>query len=104
MPAKPDAMFVVGFKAWLELGYCVTKGQSAIRIIARLRIKGARPALWRADGLRRLVRGPSRRVTPFGSVTLTKFEVRVAEAARDQSSAPAGSTKRDGTRDSDPLV
>jgi hypothetical protein len=43
VPAKPDAMFVVGFKAWLELGYCVTKGQSAIRIIARLRIKERDP-------------------------------------------------------------
>jgi hypothetical protein len=33
---KPDATFVAGFKAWLELGYCVRKGQRAIRIFARL--------------------------------------------------------------------
>jgi hypothetical protein len=30
----PDATFVAGFKAWLALGYCVRKGDKAIRIIA----------------------------------------------------------------------
>jgi hypothetical protein len=30
----PDATFVAGFKAWLALGYCVRKSESAIRIIA----------------------------------------------------------------------
>jgi hypothetical protein len=37
--AKPDATFVAGFKAWLELGYCVKKGEKAIRIIAPMPIK-----------------------------------------------------------------
>ena len=32
--ARPDATFVAGFKAWLDLGYCVRKGEKAIRIIA----------------------------------------------------------------------
>lgn len=32
--ARPDASFVAGFKAWLDLGYCVRKGEKAIRIIA----------------------------------------------------------------------
>lgn len=32
--AKPDASFVAGFKAWLELGYCVRRGERAIRIFA----------------------------------------------------------------------
>jgi N-terminal domain of anti-restriction factor ArdC len=37
--ACPDATFVAGFKAWLELGYCVRKGEKAIRIIAPLKVK-----------------------------------------------------------------
>jgi len=37
--ARPDATFVAGFKAWLELGYCVRKGEKAIRIIAPMPIK-----------------------------------------------------------------
>jgi hypothetical protein len=35
----PDATFVAGFKAWLELGYCVRKGEKAISIIAPMPIK-----------------------------------------------------------------
>jgi hypothetical protein len=31
----PEATFVAGFKAWLALGYCVRKGEKAIRIIAK---------------------------------------------------------------------
>src|SRR3954453_20375365 len=32
--ACPHASFVAGFKAWLQLGYCVRKGEKAIRILA----------------------------------------------------------------------
>ncbi|MFZ1996641.1 MAG: ArdC family protein [Solirubrobacteraceae bacterium] len=35
----PDATFVAGFRAWLKLGYCVRKGETAIRIIAPMPIK-----------------------------------------------------------------
>jgi hypothetical protein len=35
----PEATFVAGFKAWLALGYCVRKGEKAIRIIAPMPIK-----------------------------------------------------------------
>ncbi len=35
----PDATFVAGFKAWLKLGYCVRRGESAIRIVAPMPIK-----------------------------------------------------------------
>jgi hypothetical protein len=35
----PEATFVAGFKAWLALGYCVRKGERAIRIIAPIPIK-----------------------------------------------------------------
>lgn len=35
----PDATFVAGFKAWLALGYCVRKGERAIRIVAPMPIK-----------------------------------------------------------------
>lgn len=37
--ARPDATFVVGFKAWLGLGYCVKKGEHAIAITAPLPLK-----------------------------------------------------------------
>jgi hypothetical protein len=37
--AKPDATFVAGFKAWLQLGYRVRNGEKAIRIIAPMPIK-----------------------------------------------------------------
>jgi hypothetical protein len=37
--AKPNATFVAGFKAWLQLGYCVRRGEKAIRIIAPMPIK-----------------------------------------------------------------
>ena len=37
--ANPDATFVAGFKAWLALGYCVRKGEKAIRIIAPMPVK-----------------------------------------------------------------
>jgi hypothetical protein len=37
--ARPDASFVAGFKAWLDLGYCVRKDEKAIRIIAPMPVK-----------------------------------------------------------------
>src|SRR3954447_8739618 len=37
--ACPQATFVAGFRAWLELGYCVRKGERAIRIMAPMPIK-----------------------------------------------------------------
>jgi hypothetical protein len=37
--SRPDATFVAGFKAWLDLGYCVRKGEKAIRIVAPMPIK-----------------------------------------------------------------
>jgi len=37
--ARPDASFVAGFKAWLDLGYRVRKGEKAIRIIAPVPVK-----------------------------------------------------------------
>jgi hypothetical protein len=37
--ANPEAAFAAGFKAWLELGYCVRKGERAIRIFAPMPVK-----------------------------------------------------------------
>src|SRR4051812_623080 len=37
--ACPQATFVAGFRAWLELGYCVREGERAIRIMAPMAIK-----------------------------------------------------------------
>ncbi len=37
--ACPEATFVAGFKAWLKLGYCVRKGEKAIRIFAPMPVK-----------------------------------------------------------------
>jgi len=34
----PDATSVAGFRAWLKLGYCVRKGEKAIRIVAPMPI------------------------------------------------------------------
>jgi hypothetical protein len=41
--ANPHASFVAGFKAWLELGYCVRKGERAIRIFAPMPIRERNP-------------------------------------------------------------
>ncbi len=40
---KPEATFVAGFKAWLDLGYCVRKGEKAIRIFAPIMVKERDP-------------------------------------------------------------
>ena len=37
--ANPQASFVAGFKAWLELGYCVRKGEHAIWIFAPMPLR-----------------------------------------------------------------
>ena len=37
--ANPHASFVAGFKAWLELGYCVRKGEHAIWIFAPMPLR-----------------------------------------------------------------
>ncbi len=41
--ACPQARFVAGFRAWLELVYCVRKGERAIRIMASMPIKDREP-------------------------------------------------------------
>jgi hypothetical protein len=46
----PTATQVAGFKAWLELGYCVTKGQHAIRIWAPCPPSKSQLLAWRDAG------------------------------------------------------
>ena len=46
----PTATRVAGFRAWLDLGYCVTKGSKAIRIWARCTPSPKRMQAWRAAG------------------------------------------------------
>jgi antirestriction protein ArdC len=46
----PTATRVAGFRAWLELGYCVTKGSSGIRIWARCAPSRKRMQAWRNAG------------------------------------------------------
>src|SRR3954452_154320 len=41
--ACPQATFVAGFRAWLELGYCVRRGERAIRIMAPMPVKDREP-------------------------------------------------------------
>jgi hypothetical protein len=41
--ACPQATFVAGFRAWLQLGYCVCKGERAIRIMAPMAVKDREP-------------------------------------------------------------
>jgi hypothetical protein len=47
--ANPHASFVAGFKAWLDLGYCVRKGERAIRIFAPMPIRERHPDTSDAD-------------------------------------------------------
>jgi hypothetical protein len=56
--ATPDASFVAGFRAWLKLGYCVRKGEKAIRIIAPVPIEARKDDESRNDpaGARRMLR------------------------------------------------
>jgi antirestriction protein ArdC len=35
----PHASYVCGFRPWLELGYCVRKGERAIRILAPMKVR-----------------------------------------------------------------
>lgn len=37
--SKPDASYVCGFRAWLQLGYQVSKGEKAIWILAPMTVK-----------------------------------------------------------------
>jgi hypothetical protein len=46
----PTAERVAGFRAWLELGYCVTKGSTGIRIWVRCAPSAKRMRAWRAAG------------------------------------------------------
>jgi hypothetical protein len=46
---------VAGFKAWLELGYCVRKGERAIRILAPMPVKPKQPADAESDDRARLL-------------------------------------------------
>jgi antirestriction protein ArdC len=55
--ANPNASFVAGFKAWLELGYCVRKGEHAIWIFAPMptRRRDQDPAAETDDEQRRVL-------------------------------------------------
>jgi len=57
--SSPQATFVAGFKAWLELGYCVRKGEKAIRIIAPMPIKAVQDTDDDRSPLRVLFKGVS---------------------------------------------
>src|SRR3954447_7116181 len=47
---KPDATSVAGFKAWLALGYCVRRGEKALRIFAPCPPSKAKLKAWRDAG------------------------------------------------------
>ena len=47
---KPDATRVAGFKAWLALGYCVRRGEKALRIFAPCPPSKAKLQAWRDAG------------------------------------------------------
>ena len=78
----PDATFVAGFKAWLELGYCVRKGEKAIRIIAPMPVKTRRDDD-ADDERRRAGRGCcSRRVSVFDRSQVAPLEAEPAPLIR----------------------
>jgi len=39
----PGATYVAGFRAWLGLGYCVRKGERALRILAPVPLESTPP-------------------------------------------------------------
>ena len=41
--ARPQATFVAGFRAWIELGFCPVKGSKAIRIMAPMQVRERDP-------------------------------------------------------------
>ncbi len=47
---NPDATRVAGFKAWLALGYCVRRGEKALRIFAPCPPSKAKLQAWRDAG------------------------------------------------------
>jgi hypothetical protein len=51
----PNATFVAGFRAWINLGYCVRKGEKAIRIVAPMPIKPRDTEASNADGETRVL-------------------------------------------------
>jgi hypothetical protein len=48
----PDATRVAGFRAWLKLGYCVRKGETALRIWAPIPPSKKALSAWRQTGAR----------------------------------------------------
>ena len=46
----PEATRVAGFRAWLKLGYCVRKGERAIRIWVPIAPSKAKLDAWKASG------------------------------------------------------
>lgn len=47
---RPDATRVAGFRAWLALGYCVRRGEKAIRIWTPIPPSKAKLEAWKAAG------------------------------------------------------
>lgn len=47
---RPEATRVAGFRAWLNLGYCVRRGERALRIYAPVPPSKRALEQWRADG------------------------------------------------------
>lgn len=47
---KPDASRVAGFRAWLKLGYCVQRGERALRIWVPMAPSKHEIVQWRRDG------------------------------------------------------
>ena len=47
---RPDATRVAGFRAWLKLGYCVRRGETAIRIWVPIPPSKRQLEQWRQDG------------------------------------------------------
>jgi hypothetical protein len=47
---RPDATHVAGFRAWLKLGYCVSRGERALRIWAPIAPSKRDLERWRNDG------------------------------------------------------
>lgn len=69
--ARPEATFVAGFRAWLDLGYCVRKGEKAIRIFAPMPIRERNPHTGERSGERTVL---FRSVSVFDRDQVTPLE------------------------------
>ncbi len=80
---RPTAQYVAGFKRWLSLGYCVKKGETALRIWAPIPPSKKKLEAWRAAGA-----DPDQRPRTFFTLSPVFADDQVAELPPPAEPAP----------------